>query len=206
MNCSFSTFFSKLQESPWYNQFLTPVINAIPNEAKVLDVGTGSGKMLELLLDKKGIAGVGIDTDIDMLEEAKSKLNNTGIVLRKVDSGQNFPFADNSFDCVTICNVLFNLKRIESIDHILFESLRVLNTNGRIIILNPSGMNSLIDLTRRFFSMKNMGIYIWYNATRKNAKKWSVENYLFEFASENRLNYKKEESLQGFAQIEVIIK
>jgi hypothetical protein len=40
---SFSTFFSTLQEAPWYRSFINPVIDEINTSGKLLDIGTGSG-------------------------------------------------------------------------------------------------------------------------------------------------------------------
>ena len=49
----FSKFFSNLQEAPWYRQFLNPVIDEINDNSKLLDIGTGSGKMMEILISEK---------------------------------------------------------------------------------------------------------------------------------------------------------
>ena len=202
----FSTFFSNLQESPWYFEFLNPVIKEIDNGSRILDIGTGSGKMLQLLYREKQVTGVGIDTEQAMLDEAKKKLINTPIQLQKIDAGQNYPFKTDSFDSVTICSVLFSLKEKEFVKQILSEALRVLKTNGKIIILTPTGKSGFINLTKHFFSLKNKGIYVWYNATKKSAKKWTEEQYLKKYSIEKSLTYKKNEILKGFAQVEIIMK
>ncbi len=106
---SFSKFFSNLQESPWYHQFLFPVIEQVEQGSKILDIGTGSGKMLQLLNHKKEIIGIGIDTDPAMLKEARKKLVNTNIRLVEIKDDTNYPFENEYFDYITICNVLFNL-------------------------------------------------------------------------------------------------
>lgn len=49
----FSKFFSNIQEKPWYRQFLNPVISEIEQEGKLLDIGTGSGKLLQILATEK---------------------------------------------------------------------------------------------------------------------------------------------------------
>lgn len=202
----FSKFFSNLQEEPWYRDFLSPVIREIDNDSRILDIGTGSGKMLQLLYTEKQISGVGIDTQQSMLDEAKNKLINTFIQLQQIDAGKNYPFENDSFDSVTICSVLFNLKEKESVNQILSESLRVLKPNGRIVILTPTGNGGLIKLTRHFLSLKNKGIYVWYKATKKGAKKWNKEQYLKKYSMEKNLTYERNEILKGFAQIEIINK
>jgi methionine biosynthesis protein MetW len=203
---NFSLFFSNLQEAPWYRQFLNPVLAEIGRGSRILDIGTGSGKMLQLLYNEKQVTGVGIDTEQSMLDEAKKKLINTPIELHQIDAGENYPFENESFDIVTICNVLFNLKETESVDEILSESLRVLKENGKIIVLTPTGKNGFINLTRHFFSFKNKGIYVWYKATKQSAKKWTQEQYLKKYSSKKNLAYKKNRTLKGFAQIETIVK
>jgi ubiquinone/menaquinone biosynthesis C-methylase UbiE len=50
---SFSSFFSNLQEAPWYRSFLNPVINEINDDTTLLDIGTGSGKMIQILSNEK---------------------------------------------------------------------------------------------------------------------------------------------------------
>ena len=72
----FSKFFSNLQEAPWYRAFLNPVIDQIGTEGKLLDIGTGSGKLIQILATEKGLDCVGVDTDSNMLTEAKEKLKN----------------------------------------------------------------------------------------------------------------------------------
>jgi ubiquinone/menaquinone biosynthesis C-methylase UbiE len=203
---SFSTFFSKLQESPWYREFLNPVIDEVENNTRILDIGTGSGKMLQLLFEEKAITGVGTDTDEGMLEEAKKKLANTSIELKQIDAGANYPFEDNSFDSVTICSVLFNIKEEDDRNQLMGEALRVLKKNGKLIVLTPTGAGNIIKLTTDFFSFKNKGIYVWYNATKIGAKRWTKEQYLQNYATTHQLAYQKTVTLKGFAQVETIIK
>jgi ubiquinone/menaquinone biosynthesis C-methylase UbiE len=202
---SFSKFFSNLQEAPWYRQFLNPVINEIENDSNLLDIGTGSGKMLEILFSEKNVNGVGTDTSEDMLKEAEVKLKNTSAKLHHVQAGEALPFEKGSFDCVTICSVLFHLEENE-IDDMLIDSLQVLNDHGKIIILTPTGKGNFLKLSKHFFSIKNKSIYIWYRATKKRAKLWSRNQYLKQFAIKNKLKYELRIVMYGFAQIEIINK
>jgi ubiquinone/menaquinone biosynthesis C-methylase UbiE len=202
---AFSKFFSNLQEAPWYRQFLNPVLDEIKNGSDLLDVGTGSGKMLEILFKEKNVNCVGTDTNEDMLKEAEGKLKNTSAKLHLIPAGENLPFENDSFNYVTICSVLFHMKEKE-IDHMLMDSLSVLKDDGKIIILTPTGKGNIIKLSRHFFSLKNKGIYIWYNATKNRAKLWSKNQYLKQFTSKNKLKYESRIVMQGFAQLEIINK
>jgi ubiquinone/menaquinone biosynthesis C-methylase UbiE len=201
----FSKFFSTLQESPWYRQFLNPVLDEIENDSNLLDIGTGSGKMLEILFNEKNVKGVGIDTNEGMLKEAEVKLKNTNAKLHLINAGDALPFKKNSFDYVTICSVLFHMKE-EEIDQMLMDSLNVLKENGKIIILTPTGKGNILRLSRHFLSFKNKGIFVWYRATKKRAKLWSKKQYLKKFTSKNKLKYETQIVMHGFAQLEIINK
>ncbi len=199
----FSKFFSNLQEAPWYRQFLNPVIDEIENGSNLLDIGTGSGKMLEILSREKNVSGTGTDTNSDMLREAEEKLINTRTKLHHISAGEKYPFEKGSFNYVTICSVLFHMKEKE-INHMLMDSLQVLKDNGKLIILTPTGKGNIIELTRRFFSIENRGIYVWYRATKNRALLWSKNQYLKLFAIKNKLKYESQIVMHGFAQLEII--
>ena len=199
----FSKLFSNLQEAPWYREFLNPVLKEIGIKGTLLDIGTGSGKMIQILATENGIECTGVDTNEHMLTEAKKKLGNINVNLVKIEPNQKLPFENNSFDYVTICSVLFHLKK-DDMNKMLEDSLRLLTKNGKIIILTPTGKGNILKLTRHYFSIKNTGIYVWYKSTKKRAKIWSKENYLAEYAAKNNLKYKSEVVMNGFAQLEVL--
>ena len=199
----FSKFFSNLQEAPWYRSFLNPVIHEIGTKGKLLDIGTGSGKLIQILSTENGIDCIGVDTDSDMLAEAKNKLKNINTKLIEIAPKAKLPFDNNSFEYITICSVLFHLKK-EDIDTILKDSLQLFKTEGKIIILTPTGNGNTLKLTKHFFSLKNSGVYVWYLATKNRAKQWTHENYLSEYASKRHLKYKREVVMKGFAQLEIL--
>jgi len=202
---SFSTFFSTLQEAPWYREFLNPVLTEIKNETKLLDIGTGSGKMLEILFTEKNVSGVGTDTNREMLNEAEEKLKNTNAKLHLIEVGKALPFEKDSFDYVTICSVLFHMKEPD-INAMLLDALSVLKPNGKIIILTPTGASNILKLSRHYFSLKNKGIYVWYRATKHRAKLWTKNNYIEQFTSKNNLKYQSQIVMNGFAQLEILSK
>ncbi len=201
---NFSSFFSKVQETPWYGAFLNPVINEIENPGKLLDIGTGSGKLIQILTTEYGIDCVGVDTSQEMLDEATKKLRHIKTELIKIVPNQKLPFGNGSFDYITICSVLFHLKE-EDIDRMIKDSRRLLKKGGKIIVLTPTGGGNFIKLTRYFPSIKNRSIYIWYLATKKRAKAWTKTKYLRQYAKENKLQYKSEIVMNGFAQLEVVV-
>ncbi len=202
---SFSTFFSKLQEAPWYRSFLNPVINQIDSTGKLLDIGTGSGKLIQILASEKDIECVGVDTNSEMLDEARKKMESISAELIEISPNQKLPFEVNSFKYITICSVLLHLKN-EDIDSMMKDCLGLIGTNGKIIILTPTGSGNALKLTRHFPSLKNKGMYIWHRSTKKRALKWTENAYLKKYAEEHKLNYSTEIVMNGFAQLEVITK
>lgn len=199
----FSKFFSNIQETSWYRYFLNPVINEIGAEGKLLDIGTGSGKLIQIISKEKEINCIGVDTNSEMLEEAKIKLKGTNTSLLKIKANTKLPFNDNSFRYVTICSVLFHLKK-EEIDFMLNDTQRILEKNGKIIVLTPTGKGNFYKLTKKYFSFKNTSIYIWFYATKKRANLWEKNNYLKKYVNEKELKYKSKMVMKGFAKIEII--
>ena len=202
---SFSTFFSNLQEAPWYRDFLNPVINEINTKGRLLDIGTGSGKLIQILSTEKGMDCIGVDTNAEMLAEAKKKLKKTNAELIEISPNQKLPFENNSFEYITICSVLFHLKK-EALDNMIQDSLQLLKGGGKIIILTPTGKGNILKLTKHYFSLKNKGIFIWYRSTKNRAKIWTKNQYLKQYANENKLQYQSQIVMNGFAQLEVIKK
>jgi ubiquinone/menaquinone biosynthesis C-methylase UbiE len=199
----FSKFFSNLQEAPWYREFLNPAIDQIDANSNLLDIGTGSGKMLEILAMEKNVSCIGTDTSEDMLKEAKKKLSNTNVKLKLTPKGNKLPFDKDSFDYITICSVLFHLEKKE-VDEMLKEYLNLLKKDGRIIILTPTGNGNVLKLMKHYFSLKNTTVLIWFSATKNRAKLWTVQNYLLEYAEIHQLKYKREIVMNGFAQLEIL--
>ncbi|WP_420348008.1 ArsR/SmtB family transcription factor [Pelagibius sp.] len=100
----------------------------------LLDVGTGTGRILEIMAPQVDRA-VGIDLSADMLMIARSKLERARLrncVVRKGDM-YHLPVASGSFDAVTIHQVLHYAERpAEAIE----EAARVLRPDGRLFIVD----------------------------------------------------------------------
>jgi arsenite methyltransferase len=101
----------------------------------VLDVGCGGGvdtMIAAMIIGPKGKA-TGIDLIPEMLERARENLRKAGLenVSFRQASGEEIPFADNSFD-VVISNGVFNL--IPDKRKAAHEVFRVLRPGGRLMI------------------------------------------------------------------------
>ncbi|MGE5765837.1 MAG: ArsR/SmtB family transcription factor [Bacteroidota bacterium] len=100
----------------------------------LLDIGTGTGRVLEILADKVTHA-VGIDLSSDMLMLARSKLERARLrncVVRKGDMN-HLPLPQASFDAVTIHQVLHYAERP---GRTIQEAARVLRPGGRLFIVD----------------------------------------------------------------------
>jgi len=98
----------------------------------LLDLGTGTGRILELF-GPHIRSGEGVDLSREMLAIARAALDRAGLTnctLRQSDLNQ-LPFRDQSFDIITIHQVLHYLDRPE---HAIGEAARVLRPGGRILI------------------------------------------------------------------------
>jgi len=100
----------------------------------LLDLGTGTGRMLELLADRIG-QGTGIDSSHAMLAIARSNLERAGVTQCRVRHGDLFhlPYDDGAVDLITIHQVLHYL---DDPGRALQEAARVLAPGGRMLIVD----------------------------------------------------------------------
>lgn len=110
------------------------IIDLMAGEAlgELLDIGTGTGRMLRLL-GAGAQSAVGIDISREMLVLARSNLHAAGLDHLSVRQGNMYQlrFADRSFDTVTIDQVLY---QAENPAEVLREAARVLRPGGRLLL------------------------------------------------------------------------
>ena len=116
------------------------------NPAKVVDLAAGTGDLtlaLENALPQSEI--VAADFSEEMLAVAKMK----GVRQTVVADALALPFADRSFDCLTIA---FGLRNIRDWSAALREMSRVLNENGRLLVMEFSlPQRSILRGVYRFY-------------------------------------------------------
>ncbi|OIR24558.1 Ubiquinone/menaquinone biosynthesis methyltransferase UbiE [Bathymodiolus thermophilus thioautotrophic gill symbiont] len=109
---------------------------------KVLDIAGGTGDLARAFAAKVGDTGQVVLSDINaaMLNEGRKNLINKGVAgVEFVQlSGEQIPFADNSFDCVSIA---FGLRNVTDKDQCIREMYRVLKPGGCMLILEFSKTN-----------------------------------------------------------------
>src|ERR1700690_806155 len=86
------------------HQFL---LQNIPKDANVLDVGCGDGRNMRTILEKTNNV-VGIDKDPVAVQNATEKLKQFPNIKVMNADAVSMPFDDNSFDLITIVGILEN--------------------------------------------------------------------------------------------------
>lgn len=112
---------------------LTKIVGTRPFQA-MLDVGTGTGRLLELF-GPLYVRGVGIDINRDMLTIARSNLEKSGVANAQVRQGDvySLPVDKESFDLVTVHQVLHFL---DNPAEAIREAARALRPSGRMLIVD----------------------------------------------------------------------
>jgi len=116
----------------WRRRVVKELKTLLPKDARVLDVGCGTGDLSIELFENTAAEVTGIDFCGPMLKLAKSKAHQLQFI---EGDALNLPFAEASFEGLTIG---FALRNLADVDRGLRELLRVLKPNGVAAILEFS--------------------------------------------------------------------
>lgn len=125
---------------------------------KVLDIAGGTGDLAMAFRKKVGDDGQVVLSDINaaMLSEGRKNVVDKGFA--GIDyvqlNAQAIPFADNTFDCISIA---FGLRNVTDKDQALSEMYRVLKPSGCLLVLEFSKTdNELLSQAYDFYSFNIM--------------------------------------------------
>jgi ubiquinone/menaquinone biosynthesis C-methylase UbiE len=150
---------------------------------ELLDIGTGSGLMMEILGGRARHA-VGIDISVPALRLARTRIHSVGLAHCEFRRGDMYrlPFEDASFDTVTIDRVLASAERPAAA---IAEAARTLRADGRLIVIedfdqiDARGSDNPLAQLRRWFSSAGM------NAGSLRPSDLAGRHYIVAFARHN---------------------
>ncbi len=105
---------------------------ALPPRARLLDVGCGTGRTLELVARAIEVEDFGID----LSPRAAAYWKAPEAARRCLGSANEIPFADDSFDAAVTVDVLYCLEVTPEAAAV--EMARVLKPGGRLVIIVPA--------------------------------------------------------------------
>jgi len=148
----------KTSVNPWRVNYAINVLkklNIDPKGKAALEVGSGGGILTEEIC-RMGFNTIGIDPADESLEAADDHAKAEGLSIKyEKGSGEQIPFADQSFDCVFCCDVL---EHVRDLPKVIAEISRVLKPGGVFIY----------DTLNRTFISKLVAIKIW-----QECKRWA---------------------------------
>ena len=131
------------QDSRWRRIVAETLV--LGDQAQVLDVGTGTGKLAEAVRRAAPHAQVtGVDFTLPMMRQARHHVRFAGADALKL------PFADDQFDAVVSGFVMRNLADVPAG---LAEQARVLRPGGQLVVMEttPGPPNLLRPVFRLYF-------------------------------------------------------
>ena len=110
--------------------FLKELAYGLDEDAKILDIGCGNGRLVEVV--PKRISYIGVDVSVNLLEKAKELYSERQNDFKKFD-GVELPFEDNSFTHIYMLASFHHMPKPLQV-HFIKECKRVLMPEGRIIV------------------------------------------------------------------------
>ena len=97
---------------------------------KVLEIGCGTGKNTEWLIEKAALI-TAVDFSEQMLARAKDKINSNRVQFKQADITSRWNFRDGLYDLVTFSLIL---EHIDNLDYVFNEVSKSLNPGGFVYI------------------------------------------------------------------------
>ena len=141
----------KTSVNPWRVGYATRILRQLhidPHGRTALEVGSGGGILTEEIA-RMGFTTTGIEPATESLEAARKHAGEVGLAITyDQGTGEQLPYADESFDSVFCCDVL---EHVRDLPKVISEISRVLKPNGIFIY----------DTINRTFISNLVAIKIW---------------------------------------------
>jgi methionine biosynthesis protein MetW len=164
------------------------IMNWIPSNSSVLDLGCGEGALIAKLIEKKEIHAQGIEIDKQAIHRCVAAGLN--VLQEDIDTGLS-EYSNKSFDFV-ILNQTF--QQVKKPNFVLKEALRV----GNNVIVGFPNFCYIKDRFQIFFKgrvpVSSSLPYEWYDTP--NLHFLSINDFLY-FCKKMAINIKKAEYLAG---------
>jgi demethylmenaquinone methyltransferase / 2-methoxy-6-polyprenyl-1,4-benzoquinol methylase len=143
-----------------WKQF-TLSLTGLKSGGRALDIAGGTGDLAAGLARQVGRTGLVVLADINarMLEHGRDRLIDRGLTAAPVYAQANaerLPFADSSFDCVTIG---FGLRNVTDKAAALASMQRVLKPGGQLMVLEFS--TPVIPVLSRLYDAYSFNVLPW---------------------------------------------
>ncbi len=138
-----------------WKAYTVAVANVQPGQ-QVLDIAGGTGDLARAFAKAAGPTGRVVLTDINeaMLRVGRDRLLDEGLVLPTAAcDAEHLPFADASFDLVSVA---FGLRNMTHKEAALAEMCRVLRPGGRLLVLEFSKVAAPLAKPYDWYSFKVM--------------------------------------------------
>ena len=135
---------------------LVMIADMIPENAKVLDLGCGSGRLLRVLKARKNARIMGVELDQEKLIQCMER----GVPVIQADLNEPLSlFADNSYDYVVLSRTL---QAVQRPDLILQEMLRI-GGKGIISIMNFGQLDARMQMLKGHMPVTKRLPLKWYD-------------------------------------------
>ena len=188
----------------WKNELVSRIPPATDNGGHLLDVAGGTGDIAIRYLNRNHHGGKGARaTVIDLTEEmtisGRQNADRAGIFTNiefMVGNAEGLPFADKTFDAVTIS---FGLRNITNKEKALSEMRRVLKPGGKFLCLEFSKVVlPVLDQVYEKYNFSVLPLLGKYVARNESSYRYLAESIKL-FYSQEELSKKME--LGGFVKV-----
>jgi len=125
----------------------------------VLEIGSGTGKNTEWLLQKAGQI-TAVDLSEEMLSKAEEKIQSPKVEFIRADINNDWDFTRKTFDLVSFSLVL---EHIENLDHIFKEVYKKLDGSGYVYIGELHPFKQYTGSKARFETEEGLQVVQCYN-------------------------------------------